>query len=85
MALLLAVVVGLLYTQARASRARLLSLNQQAGEFSDYFKGIKPRYDVAYDICEKLSRMAGQDSDASWILKKHGVHISYDQKPAELR
>ena len=83
MVVLLSALVILLYLQAHASRARLLKLNREAQEFSDYFKSIKPRYDTAYAICEELSRMAPRDSDAARILQKNGVQIRYDARPKQ--
>ena len=83
MAVLLSLLVAMLYTHARGARARLISLNRQADEFSDYFKRVKPQYDLAYAMCERLSRLAPSDHDAAQILRKHNVQIHYDQKPAD--
>lgn len=82
MAILLSFLVVMLYTHARGARARLMGLNRQADEFSDYFKRVKPQYDLAYTMCERLSKLAPADQDAARILRKHNVQIHYDQKPA---
>ena len=76
MVVLLLAVVAILYVQARASRARLQYLERQSAEIGNYFSRIRPQYDTAYGMCEKLSRMAASDRDAAWILKKHGIQLS---------
>lgn len=79
MVIILSLAVALLYTQARASRDRVLKLKSEENEFSDYFRRVKPQYDSAYGMCEKLMRMAQTDPDAARILQHHGIRIDAHQ------
>lgn len=77
MVIALALVVALLYTQARDSRRRVLSLKSKSTEYSEYFKRVKPEYDAAFALCDKLTHMAQTDGDAARILQQHGIQIDY--------